>query len=50
MSDGQLIVNYPQIEPHLDEDSRLKATSSFDALRLIHHLAKQNTIDAEKFY
>ncbi|WGL94286.1 anthranilate synthase component 1 [Arsenophonus nasoniae] len=48
VSDGQLIVNYPQIEPHLDEDSRLKATSSFDALRLIHHLAKQNTIDAEK--
>ncbi|HGJ5891526.1 MAG TPA: anthranilate synthase component 1 [Arsenophonus apicola] len=47
-SDGQLVVNYPTIDPHLDEDSRLKATSSFDALRLIHHLAKHDTIDADK--
>ncbi|WP_032114996.1 anthranilate synthase component 1 [Candidatus Arsenophonus nilaparvatae] len=47
-SDGQLVVNYPPIEPHLDEDSRLKATSSFDALRLIYNLAKRNTIDADK--
>ncbi|UXI02216.1 anthranilate synthase component 1 [Photobacterium sp. TY1-4] len=32
-----LTLDFPSAERHLDEDSRLRQTSSFDALRLIQH-------------
>ncbi|HGJ5876569.1 MAG TPA: hypothetical protein ACHBX0_09485 [Arsenophonus sp.] len=47
--DDQLMVNYPNIDRYLDENSWLKTSSSFDVLRLIHHLANHQIIDSAKF-
>ncbi|WCE28510.1 anthranilate synthase component 1 [Vibrio sp. SCSIO 43137] len=46
-TDSQLLLTFTPANPDLDEDSKLREASSFDALRLVQHSFKSTQQDAD---